>query len=676
MEIFLAILVLLSLIGISHVIQRFIPFVPIPLIQIMLGIILIMLPFDIHVPIDPELFLVLFIAPLLFNDGKKTPREELWRLRAPILLLAVGLVFLTILIGGYALHALIPTMPLAAAFGLAAILSPTDAVAVSAMSARIHMPKQIQRLLEGEALMNDASGLVAFKFAIAATVTGLFSIWEASFSFIIIALGGLLFGALLSMIFIWGRLLLRRFGMEDVTVHMLILILTPFLLYILAEEFGLSGILAAVAGGIVHAIEQDKSESPIMELKVVSDSTWSVILFVLNGLVFILLGLQVPDVLNSIFSDSAYNNYAAVGYVVLLYLLLMGIRFLWLFLGSKITKPVAWNSKIKAEKPSLLNIMIISVSGVRGALTLAGAFSIPLFLHSGAPFPERSLMIFLAAGVILLSLIVASIALPILTAKNGPRSASLEDDLEKAAQIKAIQAAIQAIKNTKNSENNIAASLVINSNEQRLVEINTSRSRVEYNANNRREQMKLHRFAVEKERDYLEQLLDKGEASHQDVQRLQIVLTKIEMVLTNKLHFITLLFSLLWEKVLMILSPQKHALSHTASDLTTMRILRIRTSEEAVRQVSQSKHKGNEVAVLNVIAYYNQIMIGLRKQLSAYNCTDTFNEQKSEMEIISIQAERNALQTMFEQTIISRKVLNKLQQQVSIREADIIEAGL
>jgi monovalent cation/hydrogen antiporter len=208
----------------------------------------------------------------------------------------------------------------------------------------------------------------------------------------------------------------------------------------------------------VHAIEQDKSESPIMELKVVSESTWSVILFVLNGLVFILLGLQVPDVLNSIFSDSAYNNYAAVGYVVLLYLLLMVIRFVWLYLGSKVTKPIKWSSKIKAEKPSLLNIMIISVSGVRGALTLAGAFSIPLFLHSGGPFPERNLMIFLSAGVILMSLIVASIALPILTAKNGPRSASLEEDLEKAAQIKAIQAAIQAIKNTKNSENNIAAS--------------------------------------------------------------------------------------------------------------------------------------------------------------------------------------------------------------------------
>ena len=130
--------------------------------------------------------------------------------------------------------------------------------------------------------MNDASGLVAFKFAIAAVVTGFFSFWQASLSFVVIAVGGLLFGTCLAVLLIWFRMLLRRFGMEDVTVHMLILILTPFLLYILAEDLGLSGILAAVAGGIVHAIEKDHARSEVIELRVVSENTWSVILFVLN----------------------------------------------------------------------------------------------------------------------------------------------------------------------------------------------------------------------------------------------------------------------------------------------------------------------------------------------------------------------------------------------------------
>ena len=143
MDIFLDVLALLALIGISHVIHRFIPFIPVPLIQIVLGI-LIVIFVDIHIPLNPELFFVLFIAPILFNDGKRTPLNELWSLRAPILLLAVGLVFITVIIGGFTIHAMIPAIPIAAAFGLAAILSPTDAVAVSSMSARIQLPRAEQ----------------------------------------------------------------------------------------------------------------------------------------------------------------------------------------------------------------------------------------------------------------------------------------------------------------------------------------------------------------------------------------------------------------------------------------------------------------------------------------------------------------------------------------------------
>lgn len=187
METFLVVLVLLGLIAISNIINRFIPFVPIPLIQIGLGVMVVLMPLGIHMTLEPELFFVLFIAPLLFNDGKRTPRNELWNLRGPILMLALGLVFATVLIAGYSINWMIPTIPLAAAFALAAILSPTDAVAVSAIAGRVHLPKSIHRILEGESLMNDASGLVAFNFAIAAAVTGMFSLPKASISFVIIA---------------------------------------------------------------------------------------------------------------------------------------------------------------------------------------------------------------------------------------------------------------------------------------------------------------------------------------------------------------------------------------------------------------------------------------------------------------------------------------------------------
>ena len=302
METFLVIFVLLILIGVSNVINHLIPSIPVPLIQIILGALIAVVPSGIHVSLEPELFFVLFVAPLLFNDGKRIPREELWHLRAPILLLALGLVFATVLVGGYVIYWLIPAIPLPAAFALAAILSPTDAVAVGAISGRVRLPRNIMHLLEGEALMNDASGLVAFKFAIAAMVTGVFSLTQATLSFFVIAVGGLLGGALMAFLIIKLSVLLRRLGMEDFTIHMLIQILTPFAIYLTAEHFKVSGILAVVAGGIIYAIERDHAKAPTMKLQVVSASTWSVILFILNGLVFILLGLQIPDVAVVIFN--------------------------------------------------------------------------------------------------------------------------------------------------------------------------------------------------------------------------------------------------------------------------------------------------------------------------------------------------------------------------------------
>ncbi|WP_412055222.1 cation:proton antiporter, partial [Bacillus altitudinis] len=318
MEIFLAVLVLLALIASSNIINRFLPFIPVPLIQVGLGILVAAFPSGLHISLNPELFFVLFIAPLLFNDGKRTPRDELWKLRAPILLLALGLVFATVIVAGYTIHWMIPSIPLPAAFALAAILSPTDVVAVSALSSRVNMPKGIMRLLEGEGLMNDASGLVAFKFAIAATVTGAFSIAEASFSFVLIAAGGLLTGFILSFFIIRFRYFLRRLGMDDVTMHIILQILTPFVIYLAAEEIGVSGILAVVAGGVTHAIEQDRMEANLAKLQIASSNTWNIILFILNGLVFVLLGLQIPDVSTVIFQDEAFNNMQVISYILII----------------------------------------------------------------------------------------------------------------------------------------------------------------------------------------------------------------------------------------------------------------------------------------------------------------------------------------------------------------------
>nr|WP_229691994.1 Na+/H+ antiporter [Paenibacillus radicis (ex Gao et al. 2016)] len=667
----LAILGIITLIAVSHVLNRIVPFIPVPIIQIVLGILLAFLPTEMHIPLDPELFMVLFIAPLLFNDGKVTPRDELWKLRAPILLLAVGLVFVTVLIGGYTINAWIPTIPLAAAFGLAAILSPTDAVAVSSISARVHLPKQIHRLLEGEALMNDASGLVAFKFAIAATVTGAFSIWKASFSFVIIAVGGLLFGAFLGLVIIWIRALLRRFGMEDVTVHMMLVIVTPFLIYILAEELGLSGILAAVAGGVIHAVERDKIRHEEVELRVVSDSTWSVILFVLNGFVFVLLGLQIPDVMTAIFQDQAHNNVQVVGYVFLLYILLIVIRCIWVYLSNVFSR----GQNNDQERTSWLSILLLSVSGVRGTLTLAGAFSIPLFLDNGQIFPERDLIIFLAAGVILLSLITASIVLPLLTSNAEQQLEEAGSDPSKEALKKSIKAAIAAAQHARTDENDHAAAAVISAYNQKLASLKYAYGPAENQMQMREDELELRRLAIEAERKHLNKLVEEGEVKPEESKRIQTFLSGVELVLTNRWRMFWMLLKGLLRKLAGTANPDKKFRDHalTPEERLRFRQIRIRTSEAAIEALKQSIMDDNKASAYKVIAGYNRRLAELRRQQSVDEGNEQFEEQKKELQLACIQAERNQLQCLYEQSELSRKQLNKLQMMVSYREADIIE---
>lgn len=201
--------------------------------------------------------------------------------------------------------------------------------------------------------------------------------------------------------------------MEDVTVHVLLQILTPFIIYLISEEVGVSGILAVVAGGIVYAIEKDRAVSPQYKLQLVSASTWSVLLFILNGMVFLILGISVPDVVEVIYRDETLNNFMVAGYVLAITALLIVLRFLWVYVYSLVE-----SRRLKTEKSPLKTQLIISISGVRGAVTLAGAFSIPLVAGDGSLFPERDLIIALAAGVILMSLVIASIFLPILAGKE------------------------------------------------------------------------------------------------------------------------------------------------------------------------------------------------------------------------------------------------------------------
>ncbi|AZN40786.1 Na+/H+ antiporter [Paenibacillus albus] len=670
MELFHAVLLMLLMIGFSHVISRFIPAIPSPLILIALGAVVALLPSGVHLEMEPELFFILFIAPLLYNDGKHTPRRELWRLRAPILLLAVGLVFVTVLVAGYAIHWLIPTIPLPAAFGLAAILSPTDAVAVGALAKRIHMPETLLRLLEGESLMNDASGLVAFNFAIAATVTGVFSMTHAIFSFLVIAIGGLLVGSIVALLIVWFGVMLRRGGLEDVTLHMLIQILTPFLLYLIAEEIGVSGILAAVAGGLVHAIERDRVDSSMLRLNIVSNNTWSVLLYVLNGLVFLLLGLQIPHVTSVVLRNASINNTQVFIYAALIFLLLVVLRFVWTFIFTRNQRMFGVEQKQGQEMPDYKMLLLTSLGGVRGAVTLAGAFSIPYVLRSGEAFPERDMMIFIAAIVILISLVVSSALLPLLAKrKEAPAE---QNWLEQQARIRVLQAAIEVLKTEQKPENE-AAAISVMTDYQKWVQEESYLSNT-YDSGQPRcrdTELELRLTAIAAERRCIEKMVANGSADAEHAAKVTELLDQMELVLTKRSRIGRVIIKMFMKKL--FIRDRKKIMNHYEAR-EAMKGLKICMCQSAIAELGEQKRPEIETETNYVISQYKQ-MLGRLSLLQGSRASEDLeqNDMKKEMYWVAIQAERDMVQTLYESGEITRELASGLRGTIRDRETAISE---
>ncbi|MBW5411516.1 Na+/H+ antiporter [Pseudomonas sp. MAG002Y] len=403
------ILIMLLVVGATRLSAQFLP-VPLPLIQVVVGALLALPALGLHVALDPELFMLLFIPPLLFSDGWRMPKRELWRLRAPILTLAFGLVFITVLAAGAFIHLLVPGLSWPVAFALAAVLSPTDAVAVSGI-ARGKLPKRLMHILQGEALFNDASGLVTFRFAVAAAMTGVFSLADASLTFLMVAIGGLFTGAALSWLTGQARNWLVEHGWTDPAPYVVFLLLLPFAAYVIAEHLGFSGILSAVAAGLVQSrIDMLPRQS---RTRLLNHSIWSMLEFTFNGLVFLLLGLQLPDIIAAVLkpSEHVYKTLGwLMGEVTLIFLALILLRYLVMNLYWRISR----HHEAMPGNDFQRTAIIASIAGVRGAVTLAGVLSLPIVLANGQPFPQRDVLIFIAAGVILLSLLAASIGLPLL----------------------------------------------------------------------------------------------------------------------------------------------------------------------------------------------------------------------------------------------------------------------
>ncbi|RBJ83062.1 Na+/H+ antiporter, partial [Xanthomonas oryzae pv. oryzae] len=332
------VLAMLLAVAASGYLIRILPFsLPLPLVQIALGAVVSGV-FDAGHELEPELFFLLFLPPLLFLDGWRIPKQGLFRDKAAILELALGLVIFTVIGAGVFIHWLIPAMPLAVAFALAAIISPTDPVAVSSIASKVPIPKRLMHILEGESLLNDASGLVCFQFAVAAVLTGTFSVAAASLTFLWVALAGLALGVAttfgLSRIQAW---IWRHFG-EEPGSAILVNLLTPFAAYLLAEAFHASGILAAVAAGITMSYVEMAGNAP-GNMRLQRSAVWDTVQFTFNGIIFVLLGEQLPGILDgavrSVQEAGHLNPWWLAVYVATISASLMALRFVWVFLSLR-----------------------------------------------------------------------------------------------------------------------------------------------------------------------------------------------------------------------------------------------------------------------------------------------------------------------------------------------------
>ncbi|MFM9928327.1 Na+/H+ antiporter [Variovorax sp. H27-G14] len=418
------ILFLLLAVVLSDFLARLLPFsVPRPVIQIALGSVM-GLSSQLVVSLDPQVFFLLFLPPLLFLDGWRIPPEELFKDKGTVVQLALGLVVFTVLGMGVLIHALIPAMPLPVAFALAAVLSPTDPIAVSGVVQRVPMPRRMMHILEGESLLNDASGLVCFRFAVAAMVTGSFSLPAALLDFAWVATGGIAVGAGLTGVLTWLKNLVpRRLG-EDSGLQILISLLIPFGCYLLAEELHCSGILAAVAAGLTMSFVESSGKA-LAVTRIRRNTFWDVIQFTASGIIFVLLGEQLHGIVAGASTTVRLTGHTQPAwlavYVVAITLGLAALRFAWVMVSLRL-RPIHARAAAgvpagtagTVARPGWRLVAVMSLAGVRGAVTLAGVLSLPLTLPGGAPFPARDLAILLSMGVITLSLAAASIGMPLL----------------------------------------------------------------------------------------------------------------------------------------------------------------------------------------------------------------------------------------------------------------------
>lgn len=458
---------------VSSVLDQFLRGVSLPLVQMAVGVAIYFfadLPID--VTINSELFLVMFIAPLLFDESRNISNRILWDNRNTVLSLAIGLVVVSVLVVGFVLHWLVPSISLAAAFALGAALGPTDAVAVASLGKTVKLGSRQKASLLGEALLNDASGIVSFQFAIAAAVTGSFSLADASWTFVVEFVGGIILGLFLGAIAFFIMQRMRRAGVESATVHVCFELFLPFFVYLVATRFHVSGILAVVAAGLLisyipqRMTVRSRSFSTFStRLNIASESVWHLFSFVLNGVIFVNLGIVLSSTLAPALQENSADLFWIFSLVLILTAVIVGVRFLWILCADLLSDNPETGKRMKLGGPAIRNALVTTLCGPKGAVSLSIASTIPFTVASGAVFPQRDLLLFLVCGVIVVTLLLANFVVPLIAPKSETDD---DDELDPEYEIEMIQNVISGLKRRQTVENKQATGRVMRMYHRRL----------------------------------------------------------------------------------------------------------------------------------------------------------------------------------------------------------------
>ena len=702
MEILITISVFITLVIIGSFLNKYIPRIPAALFQIILGFLVSYLAIPLHFEFESEAFMALIIAPLLFTDAYKASRSELWLYKKPIVYMAVGLVITTVVVVGYFINYIIPSISLGAAFALAAILSPTDAVAVKSITKGMKLPKGLMSILEGESLLNDAAGIVSFKIALAAIITGTFSLANASREFFIAAIGGGLFGVLIGLVIISAKYVNRKFLNSEPSILVLIQLILPIVIYFSAEEFHFSGIIAVVFAGILLNFERYLLQEDSLDNQAVISINYNqdTVSYLLNGFVFVLLGYLLPNIFKDMITYPDLTMNTAIFYVILITIALIITRFIFVYIFYISFQQHTFKTSrniVEFLKTKQLDVgnysrfeyaLITSLCGIHGTVTLATALMIPFTIGTtGEPFPLRNAILFIGSGVVLLSMIIGTIFLPLIIKtedeeiehKNYERSKVLNEVINK------LQEKYYNKLNT-DSERMGYAIAIKKLQEQQVYFCNNRKELIKYT----KELFKLVRNA---EQEKVNELLAKYDNNRFLKRVFEVRDWRIRKLVTYSVYkqlFITLRLSSLektFKRLLVVLNLIREAESDKNSNLYGKRLQKRLKENEKIRIQVQSFSK-DMAEIIDTLTYNamdileeqrtkeNTLIVDFLKNIydnfdyTLYNVpSDSYIEESREFETEAIQMQKDRFKALKLDNKIESSEADKILRDLNYNEA-------